>query len=751
MSSKIVPFYPVYDDLNGSPLNNGFIYVGTAGTNPQILANQINIYWDEALTIPASQPIKTINGYPSRSGSPAAFYASEAEFSVVVLNKNGSRVWTELNAFDDGTRLRNDLASTDTDDGTKGFHLVHYPPLSGETGVVNYEYKYGRAERFGLTGSGDETTKLNNWLQTLADTGQKGYAPNKTYTASGTLTPGGKFHCYFDDTTIQFTEAGTYTDILKESGTDSGVDVAFDLLGSSENIIDGQLTLTTDASDRFVANLAGISSSAATGGQGGSSSYPPRITVEKFDYGLYAAEHDGGGSSQGFPFARTRWDYALIQYCNYGIYSPGGTNAFDEAWVDQLYIRGCYTAEAWVESLYGGSLFVSRRESDIDETETGSISAASNTLTLTAAGDWTNGDVIWVDGAGRDGFGLCTDVTAGGGTTSLTLREAAGTTVSGAALKRNPPDGLRVAGPLVFNQAHFEGYFDKPVNMTNNANVDFGNLEMSSQLGCRGGILIHSANFYGKCSVGIGATGVKSANAGLIIIGPQLLEDGSSNLARRYFEIKSGYDKDKFDSIMNYPIQFVKGVTDGIYSSLGGSYTENNETEDTAILYAGNGPNHYAPKQGSNLKNTVTQAYFSANASNVTGDGTVYTCVFDTEIEDTSGLYNNSTGVITAGWTGKYRICGSMQIGGLTSNNTSLILRLNINSGTRYVNLSKFNPYAINDAGYVSVSYDKTEALSRADTAILELVVSSTDKGVGIRGDANHRYSYLTIEPIPYP
>jgi len=59
-----------------------------------------------------------------------------------------------------------DLASTATDDGTKGFHLVSYPPLSGETGVVNYEYHWEEADRFDVAGDGttDDHSEIQNGI-----------------------------------------------------------------------------------------------------------------------------------------------------------------------------------------------------------------------------------------------------------------------------------------------------------------------------------------------------------------------------------------------------------------------------------------------------------------------------------------------------------------------------------------------------------------------------------------------------------
>lgn len=58
-------------------------------------------------------------------------------------------------------------------------------------------------------------------------------------------------------------------------------------------------------------------------------------------------------------------------------------------------------------------------------------------------------------------------------------------------------------------------------------------------------------------------------------------------------------------------------------------------------------------------------AYKSSQTNNVTGDGTAYTAIFDTEIYDANGDYNNANGVFTAPETGIYRFAVAIYVRGV--------------------------------------------------------------------------------------
>lgn len=125
--------FPVFTGLDGMPLNNGRIYVGTAGLDP--ITNPVALWWDDALTIPASQPVATSGGYAVRNGSPSVFYANAASVSVLVQDQYGVTVFTTDTL---------DAVSVGLSGGTTGLTVTGSPvtgagtmTLGGTLGVPN--------------------------------------------------------------------------------------------------------------------------------------------------------------------------------------------------------------------------------------------------------------------------------------------------------------------------------------------------------------------------------------------------------------------------------------------------------------------------------------------------------------------------------------------------------------------------------------------------------------------------------------
>jgi len=76
--------YPIFTDLDGTPLDDGYLYIGEINEDPE--QNPIQVFFDANLTIPATQPIRTSNGYAYRNGTPALLYTG-GEFSITIRNK----------------------------------------------------------------------------------------------------------------------------------------------------------------------------------------------------------------------------------------------------------------------------------------------------------------------------------------------------------------------------------------------------------------------------------------------------------------------------------------------------------------------------------------------------------------------------------------------------------------------------------------------------------------------------------------
>lgn len=95
MTEIVAPFQQFFD-TSGAPLANGMIYIGAANLDAE--TNPIAVFWDDAFTIPAAQPIRTINGYPARNGAPARLYVDAASYSVTVRNAQGRLMYSQLDA-----------------------------------------------------------------------------------------------------------------------------------------------------------------------------------------------------------------------------------------------------------------------------------------------------------------------------------------------------------------------------------------------------------------------------------------------------------------------------------------------------------------------------------------------------------------------------------------------------------------------------------------------------------------------------
>ena len=175
---SIQPTYPIFTETDGLPLENGYIWIGTANLDPQ--GNPINVYWDAALTIAAPQPIRTINGYPSRNGTPGRLYVN-SDYSIRVQNSNGSLVYSSPTA----TERYSDVVIS----GVNAEDVIYDPPFTGAV-QTNVEAKLAQTISvldFGAVGNGitDDTAAI----QAAIATGNSIFFPEGTYNVNASILP----------------------------------------------------------------------------------------------------------------------------------------------------------------------------------------------------------------------------------------------------------------------------------------------------------------------------------------------------------------------------------------------------------------------------------------------------------------------------------------------------------------------------------------------------------------------------------
>lgn len=180
---SIQPAYPIFTDLKGEPLESGYIWIGQANLDPRV--NPIAVYWDSGLTIPAVQPIRTLDGYPSNAGTPARLYV-DSDYSIRVMDKKGSVVYSAPQATE---RYSGVITSVDAE------NVSYTPPFSG--GIkTNAELKFAQyvsvldfipAVEHAAIQDGTSTFDCTTYIQTALDESDKVFASPGLYNISRPL------------------------------------------------------------------------------------------------------------------------------------------------------------------------------------------------------------------------------------------------------------------------------------------------------------------------------------------------------------------------------------------------------------------------------------------------------------------------------------------------------------------------------------------------------------------------------------
>ena len=210
---SIQPTFPIFTETDGLPLENGYIWIGTKNLDPQ--GNPINVYWDAALTQPAGQPIRTINGYPSNSGTPARLYVN-SDYSIRVQNNKGSLVYSAPAATE---RYGNIINAED---------VIYNPPFTNAV-QTNVEAKLAQTvsvKDFGAVGDGvtDDSGAFNLAITYVANAGGGViYAPSDTYKISNTVIFCDNIEIDLQNSLIIGPGVGSATDLFQSGYLLSGV------------------------------------------------------------------------------------------------------------------------------------------------------------------------------------------------------------------------------------------------------------------------------------------------------------------------------------------------------------------------------------------------------------------------------------------------------------------------------------------------------------------------------------------------
>lgn len=188
---------PIYLDTRGGLLDGGYIYVGEAYTDPQIEANQLALFWDAALTIPAAQPLRTLGGFIVNGGNTGFVFMAEDDYSLTVLDQNevlvpgGSVPSIQEAAGVDYQPLDADLTTisgqANTSFGLALLTLANTAALKSATGIPDCLPLTGGTVSGAIVRSG---SGIHAFFADALMTGGRIYGPHASGTADATSQPG---------------------------------------------------------------------------------------------------------------------------------------------------------------------------------------------------------------------------------------------------------------------------------------------------------------------------------------------------------------------------------------------------------------------------------------------------------------------------------------------------------------------------------------------------------------------------------
>jgi hypothetical protein len=134
--------FKTYTGTDGKPLDGGYVYFGQPSQNP--ITSPVTVYWDAAGTQPAAQPLRTVNGYIVRAGTPANVFFT-GSYSELVQDSKKRQVFYARTSddFSISTVVSNFLTSLASSTGSS---LIGY--IQAAVGAVAWTVLGKLRERF---------------------------------------------------------------------------------------------------------------------------------------------------------------------------------------------------------------------------------------------------------------------------------------------------------------------------------------------------------------------------------------------------------------------------------------------------------------------------------------------------------------------------------------------------------------------------------------------------------------------------
>ena len=206
--------YPVFLNSIGNALKNGKIYIGEYGQNAE--AYQVAVYLDEARTLVATQPLRTVEGIVTHNGSAAMIYAPQ-KYSILVKSASDEIIFS--GNFTGSAKTYADIAAlTASNEGSRGTGFVW--EVIGEDGYSLYvEAPSNATDAHEENAAGVKLYYVSTKIVTpLAGQSRAGFDLkhyNQQGESAGSTPTAFTIHNYTDGVTAQFDMVGSQGVVIK--------------------------------------------------------------------------------------------------------------------------------------------------------------------------------------------------------------------------------------------------------------------------------------------------------------------------------------------------------------------------------------------------------------------------------------------------------------------------------------------------------------------------------------------------------